>query len=160
MPEKDTTNLPILDDIIVAGDADKAVHQPSSKVQSSLWSDDDAIDPSSLNIQVETDSPANIDNQPDISALFIEDQPENDSHDQADISAPAQPDQPPSADAVEDEPLPADNEDDQQCSIDTYDIDALTVAIRDSVMPELERLLTERIQQALKQHLSGQAGSS
>ena len=33
MPDKNTTNLPILDDIIKAGDTDKAVHRPARKAQ-------------------------------------------------------------------------------------------------------------------------------
>ena len=39
MPDHDTSNLPILDDIIQPGDADKAVRQPSSKVQTSMVTD-------------------------------------------------------------------------------------------------------------------------
>ena len=34
MPDKNTTNLPILDDIIKAGDTDKAVHQPARAARS------------------------------------------------------------------------------------------------------------------------------
>ena len=33
MPDKNTTNLPILDDIIKAGDTDKAVHRPAREAR-------------------------------------------------------------------------------------------------------------------------------
>ena len=50
------TNLPILDDIIKPGDTDKAVHQPASKVQSSLWSDEERNDASITDNNAETNT--------------------------------------------------------------------------------------------------------
>ena len=55
MPDNHT-NLPILDDIIKPGDTDKAVHQPSSKVQSSLWSDEERNDASITGNDAETNT--------------------------------------------------------------------------------------------------------
>ncbi|MGB5458079.1 MAG: hypothetical protein WBO18_19195, partial [Gammaproteobacteria bacterium] len=52
MPDKNTTHLPILDDIIVPGDADKSVQRPSSKVQSSLWGDEDSDTPEASSTEV------------------------------------------------------------------------------------------------------------
>jgi hypothetical protein len=53
MPDNNT-NLPILDDIIKPGNSDKAVHQPASKVQSSLWSDEEGNDASITGNDAET----------------------------------------------------------------------------------------------------------
>lgn len=53
MPDNHT-NLPILDDIIKPGDTDKAVHQPASKVQSSIWSDEKRNDASIADNDAET----------------------------------------------------------------------------------------------------------
>ena len=55
MPDNHT-NLPILDDIIKPGDTDKAVHQPASKVQSSLWSDEERNDVSITDNNAETNT--------------------------------------------------------------------------------------------------------
>ena len=61
MPDDNTTNLPILDDIIKPGATDKAEHRPPSKAQSSIWRDDETREPSSTSVYAETDSDTAVD---------------------------------------------------------------------------------------------------
>jgi hypothetical protein len=134
MQENNTTNLPILDDIIKPGDADKVVHQPSGKLQSSILSDDKTSLPSSTDKYAETDLHTEIDEPADIPELFSEDEPI-----QQEVYAEAG--------------------QSQQSPIDLPDIDTLTAEILDNMMLEMEQILRKRIQQTLKKHLSGEAKS-
>ena len=156
MPEKDTSNLPILDDIIVPGDADKAVPTPSSKVQSSLLADDE----SARTAMPQTATP-------------IADELENDDSDNADNATytltghddednVVQASVPQTTGAVEvlsptpelQVERPTTAADIEATSVNTPNIDALTNAILSSVMPAVEQMLSEKIRQTLKQHLA------
>ncbi len=160
MPEKNTTNLPILDDIIKPGNSDKAVHQPSSKVQSSMRSDDETSQPSSTGIYAETRSHTAIDEPAGIPELFTEDQPDKDAIVQMESSLPTDTNE---EFPIDDEPIqqdaPAGAGQAQQSPIDLPDIDTLTEEILGSMMLEMEQLLREKIQQTLKKHLSAETGS-
>ena len=156
MPEKDTSNLPILDDIVVPGDADKAVPTPSSKVQSSLLAEDDsaetAVSPSATPIASELVTYDN--DNADNTAFPIAEHDDEDAVVQAIV--------PLAAETVEelsrapehlvDRPTLA--EDIEPASVNAPNIDALTEEILSSLMPAVEQLLSEKIRQTLKQHLA------
>jgi hypothetical protein len=72
--QDDNTNLPILDDIIKPGDADKAVNRPSSKVHSSLLSDDETNGASTAGGYAETSLDTEYDDQPDSVELDTDNQ--------------------------------------------------------------------------------------
>ena len=119
MPDDNTTNLPILDDIIKPGNTDKAEHRPPSKAQSSIRRDDETSEPSSTSVYAETDSDTAVDE--------------------------------PVHENVRGEAGQA-----QQSPMDLPDIDTLTEEILGSMMPEMEQLLREKIQQALVKKFSGE----
>jgi hypothetical protein len=131
MPDNHT-NLPILDDIIKPGNSDKAVHQPASKVQSSLWSDEERNDASTDGADAKTSAPPAADNQPDSTGPLTDEHSAVDAIDQNETRPPA---------------------------IDLPDIDALTEEILDNLILQIEPLLRDRIQQTLSRHLSGETGS-
>ena len=74
MPDDNITNLPILDDIITPGDADKAVQRPSRKVQSSLW-DDDATEPAPAETAEKDETLADPDDQADTTTGAVAEEP-------------------------------------------------------------------------------------
>jgi len=161
MPDKDTTNLPILDDIIVPGDADKAVHETSSKVQSALWQDNDSetIDFSSTNVHDMIDSPVAEGDQALAAARLLEDQLDKDANDRVDVSSSAGIHQ----EILPDKPTQTNNLaadlDIRQAPVNLQDIDALTEEILGSMMPDLEQLLRVTIRYELQKRLSGKTGS-
>ncbi|UCB54985.1 MAG: hypothetical protein JSW45_00110 [Thiotrichales bacterium] len=57
MSEDNTTNLPILDDIIKPGDTDKAVHRPANRVQSPVRPEEHTSDPVSALPEADPVSP-------------------------------------------------------------------------------------------------------
>ena len=61
MSEDNTTNLPILDDIIKPGDTDKAIRRPANRVQSSVWPEQHTSDPVSAPPETDTVSPVTSD---------------------------------------------------------------------------------------------------
>jgi hypothetical protein len=157
MPDKDLTNLPILDDIILPGDTNKAVHDNSSRVQNSHWNNNDTEKMEAL----QTDDSAGMDTEtPEDIQLALE-QPAEDQFNIEDIdiqetsptaAAPVQipSDTPTFTDATEETP-------NRQTSAATnvQDIEALTQEVMGNVMPELERHIRKIIRQTLQQHLPG-----
>ncbi len=86
MPDDDnTTNLPILDDIIKHGDADKAIHPPSSKVQTSKQPGNPAQAPSSASHLQAADAPGLTENQVDSIERMNESQPDDTTSNRPDI---------------------------------------------------------------------------
>ena len=152
MPE-DKTNLPILDDIIKPGDSDKAVHQPSSKVQTSLWSSDKSGEPPSGTGLDATDSQTAPVDQDFTAELYTQELSDNDALDQ--VYMPLTPEideEPPIL-----EPLhtrgPFDTANAPASPIDLPDIDTLTGEILHKMMPEIEQVLREKIRQTLAEYL-------
>jgi len=153
MPDDNTTNLPILDDIITPGDADKAVQRPSRKVQSSLW-DDDVTGPAAEKPKEEEGILADIDDHADTTGIVAAEQLSLDADDLADTASLSDAD----AAASLAQPLnvdsPVDYIDSQQPPYTSDDIAALTDEIIASMTPEIERLLREKIRQILANRLS------
>jgi len=87
MTDDNTNNLPILDDIIKPGESDKAVVQPSSKVQSSLRPADETTAPSTASVLADIDSQAAIDPRADIDGLTRGARSAPDAVDPADLEA-------------------------------------------------------------------------
>jgi len=129
MPDNNT-NLPILDDIIKPGKADKAVHQPSSKVQSSLWSDNETSDLSTTDIDA-------------IDGMEVP--PATDADDAFAMDEP-----------VQDE-VYAGTDETRASAINSPDLEALTEEILGNMMLEMEQLLRDKIRQTLSRHFSGEA---
>lgn len=156
MPEKDTSNLPILDDIVVPGDADKAAPKPSSEVQSASLaeadSDKTAVSQSATPIadELQADDSNNADN----AAYPTTDSNDEDAVDQTPVPLTTEAVEVLSAtsDLLIDRPtLAADIE---PVSVNSSNIDALTNEILGSVMPAVEQILSEKIRRTLKQHLA------
>ena len=124
MPDDNTSNLPILDDIIKPGSTDKAVHQPSGKIQNSSWSDDASDDSSATNIHAESDSHIADDDPAD--ALPIEETLHEENTEEAAVT--------------------------QKSRIDRADFDAITEEILDNTLLGLEQVLRDNIRQTLKRH--------
>jgi hypothetical protein len=152
MPDDNITNLPILDDIITPGDADKAVQRPSRKVQSSLW--DDVTDPAPAEPREEEKILADMDNHADTAGSDAEEQLSLDADDLADTAA--SPDADDAASLVQ--PLnldsPAETIDNPHTLFTSDDIASLTDEIIAGMTPEIERLLREKIRQILAHRLS------
>ncbi len=138
MPDNHT-NLPILDDIIKPGDTDKAVRQPSSKVQSSIWSDEQRNEASAAGNDTETSANPAADDNTDTNEPFTDDQSASDAIDANEILE--------NADEI------------RTAVIDLPDIDVLTEEILDNLILQIEPLLRDRIRQTLSRHLAGEAGS-
>jgi len=152
MPDKDLTNLPILDDIIMPGDADKAVHNSSSKVQSSLLGngDSETEDESLTYIQAGTVTEAPEDIQVALEHP-VEDLRNIDAVDAGDVSPSAVANVKIPSDA------PVETLDEQPATTTPgQDIEALTEQILGNVMPDLEQRIREIIRQTLQQHLPGE----
>jgi len=154
MPNNNT-NLPILDDIIKPGHADKAVHQPSSKVQSSLLSDDVANDSSTSRNNAKTGTHAASNNRPDAVALTIDDQSDIEVIDRTPVSPATASDNVRPVDAPIQQGVPASAEQARPPAIGSPDFDALTEEILASMMPEMEQVLRDKIQQTLKTYFPG-----
>ena len=133
MPDNHT-NLPILDDIIKPGDTDKAVHQPASKVQSSVWSDEEQKDASTAVTDAKTKTGPAADGRADSVELFTDDQSASDAIDYNEVLENA------------DEP--------RAPAIELPDLDVLTEEILGNMMIEIEQLLRDRIRQTLSRHFS------
>lgn len=156
MPEKDTSNLPILDDIIVPGDADKAAPTPSNKVQSLLLAEhDSAKKAASASATPIASEPETCDkDNADSTAFPIAETDAEDAIVQANVPLTTEtvserlqtPDHP-----VDSATLNADIE---PTSVNAPNIDALTEEILSSLMPAVEQLLSEKIRQTLEQHLA------
>ena len=157
MSDKDLTNLPILDDIILPGEADKAVHNASSKVQSSLWDggDGDTPDAPLTDAQAEMDTEIPEVFQPSTEHP-VTDQPDTDILDTVDAPPSAEVQKLPLADAaaLSDAPAGTLNE---QASTATHELDleALTDEILDNLMLDMEQRIREIIRQTLRRHLPG-----
>jgi hypothetical protein len=158
MPDNHT-NLPILDDIIKPGDTDKAVHQPSSKVQSSLWSDGETSTPSTARSDAETSAPPATDDRPDTIELLADNQSALDAINQTQVPLVTEADgEPAIAEPVPDE-IHAEMDETRASAANAPDLDALTEEILFNMIPEIEQLLRDRIRQTLSRHFSGETGS-
>ena len=153
MTENNTSNLPILDDIIKPGDADKQAQSPENNDQNSLWHDDDTADPAAMDVYA--DAGAAREDEADIIDLASNDQHGN--------NMLADPDAPSTAEIdmqhAHTEPAApessANSGEAQQEPVKLPDIDALTEEILDSMLPELEQVLREKIWLALGKHFPG-----
>jgi len=151
MPDNNT-NLPILDDIIKPGNADKAVHQPSSKVQSSLLSNDETNDSSTSRIYARTNPHTASDDRPDTIELYTDNQSDIDVTDRMQVSpAPSTDNERPVDEPIQQGGL-AGTEQARPPAIDFPDFDALTEEILANVMLEMEQVLRDKIQQTLRKH--------
>jgi hypothetical protein len=166
MPDKDTTHLPILDDIIVPGDADKSTQRPSSKVQSSLWEDEDSDTLEASLFEVSSaDDPAGLNtatpdaDQAGTTELQIEDQHDRGAIHQSNASLTTEIFETISQTNSNQADSPAPDLSVRPAPASSLDIDALTEEILDSLMPALEQLLSEKIRQTLRQRLSIESGS-
>lgn len=130
MPD-DNTNLPILDDIIKPGNTDKAVHQPSRKVHSSLWSDDETSASSSISSDA-------------------------DATDQMEVPSVTETDDEPAMAEQAQGLVRAEADEARASATDLSDLDALTEEILGNMMPEIEQLLRDKIRQTLSRHFSGE----
>ena len=150
MSDKDLSNLPILDDIVVPGDAKKAVKNADSKVQNAFRPENDreTIDLSVSDVHAGIE----FENKEDEPVVFIESTVEDPSEQ---VSA----DQPGASPAAGKTPPVASDRDaasrhkSQTAVTRTLNIDALTENILNSLMPGLKQLIREEIRQALRQHL-------
>ena len=153
MPDDNTSNLPILDDIIEPGDTDKAVHQPSSKVQDSLWSDAASDDSSSTYIHAEPDSHIIRDDPADSFELFSDEPGVDDIRPDEASPAAATADEHPVEETWH-EVSPKQAAEAQQSRIDRVDFDAITEEILDNTLLGLEQVLRENIRQTLKKRFT------
>jgi hypothetical protein len=151
MPDKHT-NLPILDDVIKPGDSDKAVHQPSSKVQSSLLPDDETKASSSIRSDTEADAHSESDHQTDPQSAI----------DELDLAGT------PSGTEMDDEltmaeqtqvPALAEAGEARLSAIDSADLDAITEEILGHMMIEVEQQLRDKVRQTLSRHFRSETGS-
>lgn len=161
MPNDDFSNLPILDDIIVPGDADKAVYETSSNDHSLPWEydDSDTTDFSSTGVHAVIATDPAEDDQALTLDPTAELQLDHDATDQiAALSATETND-----DTLHHKPVqtesPAEKLNTQLTPINLLDIDTLTEEILDSVKPSLEQLLREKIEQILQNRLSRETRS-
>ena len=127
MPDDNTSNLPILDDIIKPGSTDKAVHQPSGKIQNSSLSDDASDDSSTTYIHAKSDSHIADDDPAD--ALPIEETLREENTEKAAAET-------------------------RKSRIDRADFDAITEEILDNTLLGLEQVLRDNIRQTLKRHFT------
>jgi hypothetical protein len=153
MPDDNTSNLPILDDIIKPGNTDKAVHKPSSKVQNSLCSDDASDDSSTTHIHAESASHIADDDPADTLELFGDESGIDDIRPDEVSPATATADELP----VEETLHEANTEEAagiQKSRINRADFDAITEEILDNTLLGLEQVLRDNIRQTLKRHFT------
>ena len=154
IPDDNTSNLPILDDVIKPGNTGKAAHQPSSKLQNSFSSDGESDDSSTTNIYAESDSHIADDDPADTVELFSDDQSGIDSISPDEVAlVTATADELP-IEATLHEVNPEEAAETQQSRIDRVDFDAITEEILDNTMLGLEQVLRKNIRQTLKKHLT------
>ncbi|MGD8803043.1 MAG: hypothetical protein PVG12_07660 [Gammaproteobacteria bacterium] len=152
MQDNNSSNLPILDDIITPGDADKAVHRPSRKVQGTLWENEPA-DPATEEPHSEENLYTDIEQPVDNSEAFATDEPPVEAIDLAETHARAEADNTPPVE----QPPPADSSTDSVNAAQTPftgdDIASLTDEIMACMTPEIERILRVKIRQILVNRL-------
>ncbi|MGD2159724.1 MAG: hypothetical protein PVG94_00975 [Gammaproteobacteria bacterium] len=152
MQDNNSSNLPILDDIITPGDADKAVHRPSRKVQGTLWENEPA-DPVTEEPHSEENLYTDIEQPVDNSEAFVTDEPPVEAIDLAETHARAEADNMPPVE----QPPPADSSTDSVNAAQTPftgdDIASLTDEIMACMTPEIERILRVKIRQILVNRL-------
>jgi hypothetical protein len=153
MPDDNTSNLPILDDIIKPGNTDKAVHQPSGKIQNSLWSDDASDDSATTHIHAESDSHSADDDPADTIELFSDETGIDDIRPDEISRAKTVADEPPIEETLHEANHEAAAES-QKARIDRADFDAITEEILDNTLLGLEQVLRENIRQTLKRHFT------
>ena len=152
------TNLPILDDIIKPGNADKAVHQPASKVQSSLLPDGETNGPSTTRADAETSALPATDDRPDTIELFTDNQSAIDAIDRTQVPLVTETDDELAIDESVLDEVYAESDETRASAIDLPDLDALTEEILGNMMLDIEQLLRDKIRQTLSRHFSGETG--
>jgi hypothetical protein len=158
MSDDNTTNLPILDDIITPGDADKAVVRPSRKQQSSLW-DDESTDPAAADNNREA-LLSEIDSQDHIIPSLAEDQLSVEANDSAETPGSTETDDTPALEQNVISDTPAGVVATSAAADHIQDIESLTDEIMAAVTPEIERIVRDKIQQALAKRLPAKPDSS
>ncbi len=158
MPDKNT-NLPILDDIIKPGNADKAVHQPASKVQSSLQSDGDSNKPSTTSSDAETSALPATDDLPDSIEMLEDNQSAIDAIDQTQIPLVTETEVEPAMDEAVLDEFNTGASETRASATNSPDLDALTEEVLGNMMLDIEQLLREKIRQTLDRHFSGKTRS-
>jgi hypothetical protein len=154
MPDNHT-NLPILDDIIKPGDTDKAVHRPSSKVQSSLRSGGETNTPSTARSNAETSAPPATGGRPDTIELLADNQSAIDAIDKTQVPQVTETGGKPAITEPVPDEIHAEMDETRASATKIPDLDALTEEILFNMVPEIEQLLRDRIRQTLSRHFSG-----
>jgi len=154
MPDDNTSNLPILDDIIKPGNTDKAVHQPSSKVQNPSWPDDASDDSSTTNIHAESGSHIVEDDPADTIELFSDESGIDDIRPDEVSTATAVADTLPIEESLHEKNTEETAAETRKSRIDRADFDAITEEILDNTLLGLEQVLRDNIRQTLKRHFT------
>jgi hypothetical protein len=163
MDDNDSSNLPILDDIITPGDADKAVQRPPRRIQGTLWDNEPAAEPAATESRSEEPQSEEPHNE---EKLFTDiEQPASNAGTLAaeqppiDTAGPAETHDWTAADNTfpVEQPPPAgpstDSVDAAQTALTSDDIASLTDEIMACMTPEIERILKEKIRQILANRL-------
>jgi len=155
MPDNNT-NLPILDDIIKPGKADKVVRQASSKVQKSLLSDGETNDSSIPRLYAKTNPHTASDDRPDTIELYTDNQTDIDATDRIQVSPATATNHERPVDEPVQRGVPASPEQARPPAIASPDFDALTEEILANIMLEMEQVLRDKIRHALRKHFPGE----
>jgi hypothetical protein len=153
MHDNDNSNLPILDDIITPGDADKAVQRPPRKMQGTLW-DSEPADPATAESLTEEELATDMEQHADHAETFAEEQPAINTAEPAETNLSIDPDNVTPADQTASAEPSADSVDALQTAFSSDDIASLTEEIMACMTPEIERILREKIRQILENRLS------
>ena len=153
MHDNDNSNLPILDDIITPGDADKAVQRPPRKMQGTLW-DSEPADPATAESLTEEELATDMEQRADHTETFAEEQPAINTAEPAETNLSIDPDNVTPADQTASAEPSADSVDALQTAFSSDDIASLTEEIMACMTPEIERILREKIRQILENRLS------
>ena len=139
MADYDPSSIPILDDIITKGDTEKAASRPESDLLESLEPEQDEASDKTTEHSETTPEPE----------IAIEPSIEDRHAEEASLSAPESGD-------ISDKSTfdtSTDYPSDETTEEPPINIETLTEDILASVMPEMERLLRDRIRQALEHQL-------
>jgi len=153
MHDNDNSNLPILDDIITPGDADKAIQRPPRKMQGTLW-DSEPADPATAESLTEEELATDIEQHADHAETFAEEQPAINTAEPAETNLSIDPNNVTPADQTASAEPSADSVDALQTAVTSDDIASLTEEIMACMTPEIERILREKIRQILENRLS------
>ncbi len=152
MHDNDNSNLPILDDIITPGDADKAVQRPPRRVQGTLWDNEPA---ESVTKEPDTEESlfTDIEQPADNAEALAAEQSPVDTADPAETHAWPETESTPAVEQPPPAGSSANSIDAAQAAFTSDDIASLTDEIMACMTPEIERILREKIHQILKNRL-------